>query len=174
MKSYAGIGSRDITSKEYDIIIKIAKIMAKSDWILYSGNADGSDIAFQEGSNGKCVIMLPWNDFNIDNYDYTFSRDYFILGKNKDALNSIDKYHPNPKALKSGGKALMARNYYQINGYKQYPKVSLVICCADERNGQIKGGTGQATRIAQKQRIPVINIRISGWKDKLFNFIMKK
>ena len=171
MKSYAGIGSRSITNKERKNIVSIAKIMAKADWLLYSGNADGADMSFQEGSDGKCVIMVPWKDFNIDNYDFTFSRDYFVVGDSKDGLNSIKKYHPNPEALSYGGKALMARNYHQINGYKGYPKVSLVICCADEIAGNFKGGTGQATRIAKKLNIPIINIRKPGWKDKLIKFL---
>ena len=171
MKSYAGIGSRNITDAERENIILVAKVMAKAGWLLYSGNADGADIAFQEGSDGKCVIMLPWLKFNQDKYDYTFSRDHFEVGETKDGEKSVEKFHPNPSALKRGGKSLMCRNYHQIYGYKHYPKVSVVICCANEKNGKVQGGTGQAVRIAQDSNIKIINIRASGWKDELRKLI---
>ena len=45
--SYAGIGSRDITNTEAVRIKTVAKQMARQNFILYSGNADGADIAFQ-------------------------------------------------------------------------------------------------------------------------------
>lgn len=141
------------------------------DWILYSGNAGGSDIAFQEGSGGKCVIMLPWDGFNIDEYDYEFSRDHFVLGYSNDGRRSVDKYHPNPSALSNGAKMLMSRNYHQIFGYRSYPRSSLVICCATERNGKVQGGTGQAVRMAEDYNIPIINIRNNGWKRKFMEII---
>ena len=56
MKYYAGIGTREITDKETTLILNLAKLMAKKDWVVYSGNADGSDITFQKGSDGKCVL----------------------------------------------------------------------------------------------------------------------
>lgn len=172
MKCYAGIGSREITNKEKKLIPKLAELMAEKNWVLYSGNSNGSDIAFQTGSNGKCVIMLPWNKFNIDNYDYKNSIDYFILGNEKESIESIEKYHPNPSALKYGGRALMARNYYQVMGYDKYLKVGLVICCANPlKNGEVEGGTGQAVRIALKNNIPVINIRTNNWKEELSKYI---
>lgn len=148
--------------------------MNKLNYVLYSGNANGSDVAFQEGSDGKCVIMLPWSGFNEDEYDYEFSRDYFVIGDEKEGIESVDKYHPNPSALKRGAKALMARNYYQINGYRKYPRVSLVVCCTDVKYGKVQGGTGQAVRIAEDLGIPIINIRADGWKDKFFEEIGMK
>ena len=171
IKAYAGIGSRDISDSERRNIIIIAKILAKSDYILYSGNASGSDIAFQEGSGGKCVVMLPWDGFNIEEYDYSYSRDYFVLGSSKMGLESVDKFHPNPPALSRGMRGLMARNYHQVAGYKEYPRVSLVVCCASvQRTGGVSGGTGQAVRIAQSMHVPVINIREYGWRDKLIEY----
>lgn len=46
MKSYAGIGSRDITPQEVLDIYKIANLL--KGYTLYSGNADGADISFQK------------------------------------------------------------------------------------------------------------------------------
>ena len=171
MKSYAGIGTRNINNEECKKIKIIAKIMNKQDYILYSGNANGSDIAFQEGSNGKCVIMLPWNNYNLDEYDYNFSRDHFVVGKTNEGLRSVDKFHPSSNKLSDGVKLLMARNYHQILGYKNYPRVNVVICCADRKYGKIIGGTGQAIRIAEHFKIPIINIRDKNWNSQFETLI---
>lgn len=174
MKSYAGIGSRDISEKEKLRIESISKLFSSKGYILYSGNADGTDLVFQKNCKGKCVIMLPWRSFNIEKYDYTKkAKDYLIIKemeykKSIKAFRSVDEFHPNPKALKTPGKLLMARNYYQIHGFGEYPRVELVICCADpSQKNIVKGGTGQAVRIAMSLNIPIINLREDGWYDKI-------
>lgn len=166
MLAYAGIGSRNITLAERQIIKRIAKQLSTK-FILYSGNAEGSDISFQEGSNGNCVVMLPYKGFNIKCFDYIKkSKEYFVL-KTDEAIESVKKFHPNPSSLNSWGFDLMVRNYFQINGYEEYEQVSFVVCCAKTKNGKVMGGTGQAVRIALSRNIPVINIREEGWKEKL-------
>lgn len=166
MLSYAGIGTREITEKEQDLIIGISNKLSKK-FIVYSGNAEGSDIAFQLGSNKQCVLFLPWASFNIEKYALHDSLDWYDMGHSQVGLESIDKYHPN-KNLSRGAKMMMARNYHQVVGWEKYPIVSFVICCADEDDeGNILGGTGQACRIAKDLVIPVINIRKKGWSEKL-------
>ena len=44
--TYAGIGSRSITEKETETILKVADSLSKK-FILFSGNSEGSDIAFE-------------------------------------------------------------------------------------------------------------------------------
>ena len=172
MLAYAGIGSRDITSKEEKLILKIADQLSKK-FICYSGNAPGSDQAFQNGSNSKCVIFLPWTTFESDKYDFLKALDVFDVGKNRTGLDSISKYHPNPN-LKYGVRMLMSRNYFQINGYQKYPRVSFIVCCASEDNeGNVLGGTGFACRIAKDLNIPIINVRYKGWRQKLTDVIKK-
>ena len=87
MISYAGIGSRHITTKEKHIITKIADKLSNS-FILYSGNAEGSDITFQEGSQGQCVIMLPWKSFNENQFHGSYL-DKCIVGDTPEGLASI-------------------------------------------------------------------------------------
>jgi hypothetical protein len=170
MLSYAGIGSRTITKDEEETIHKIADKLSKK-FVLYSGNAPGSDQAFQNGSNGKCVLFLPWASFESDKYDFYKALDFFDVGKSEEGMKSIEKYHPNPH-LKYGAKLCLARNYHQIHGYKMYPRVSFVICCADEDDkGNILGGTGFACRIAKELSIPIINIRQKDWKTRLSDVI---
>jgi hypothetical protein len=169
MIAYAGIGSRKITPEEENLIHKIAEKMASLGIIAYSGNAEGSDIAFQTGSNGNCVLLLPWKKFNNNAYDVTKALANYDVGKSPEGLATIAKYHPAPQNLSYGGKLMMGRNWHQIVGYDIFPKVSFVICCANENESGIIGGTGQACRIATDLGIPVFNIR-KDWdsqKDKL-------
>lgn len=170
MKAYAGIGSRSITPEENAKISTIAKMLSGLDYICYSGNANGSDIAFQNGSNGKCVIFLPWYSFNYESFhpSSTNCLDHHIVGTKSYGLKSVNEFHPRPGSLSDGARMLMARNYYQINGFDNYPVVDFVLCCANRDNvGNILGGTGQAVRIAKSLDIPIINIRDDGWEDDL-------
>ena len=160
MIAYAGIGSRKISEDDVAKISAVAKYLADRDVVLYSGNADGADITFQRNSDKKCVIYLPWLGFNQEKYDYCESFDYFVCGSTLEGLVSVDKYHPNPYALTIGGRSLMCRNHHQVFGFGQYPKVSIVVCCADrDAKGHETGGTGQACRIARDNGIPVLNTR---------------
>lgn len=163
MISYAGIGSRNITRQETLDIYEIADSL-RDKYVLYSGNADGADIAFQTGSNGNCILWLPWKNFNKNKYwEPALNR---IAGSSKLAEESVDKYHPAPYNLSYGARKMIARNYHQIMGIREYPVVSFVICCADYDENGIKGGTGQACRIAQKREIPIYNLRELG-KEKI-------
>jgi len=58
----------------------------------------------------------------------------------------------------------MARNYRQIMGVGKYPMVKCVICCANPTKDGVKGGTGQAVRIAKSISVPVFNVRDPMWK----------
>lgn len=166
MLTYAGVGSRSITEKEAICIEKIANKLSKK-FVLFSGNAPGADQSFQIGSNGNCVLFLPWAGFEEQNFDFLKVLDVFDLGKSGEGMESVGKFHPN-KNLTYGQKLMMSRNYHQIMGYKKYTKVSFVVFCANEdEKGNVDGGTGQAIRIARSQNIPTINIRISGWQKKL-------
>lgn len=162
MRSYAGIGSRQITRQETLDIYKIADFL-RDKYILYSGNADGADIAFQKGSCGNCILWLPWKNFNKNKY---WEPALKIIGDSDLAKESVDKYHPAPENLSSGARMMMARNYHQIMGGRDYPQVSFVICCSNYDENGVWGGTGQAVRIAKEKGIPVYNLRELG-KEKI-------
>lgn len=173
MNIYTGIGTRNIASREKDIIKDIAKQLSELNYICLSGNATGSDITFQNGSENKCVLMLPWKNFNSDHYNPKHALDCYIVGKEEKGLEAVKKFHPGFKYLKSGAKLLLTRNYYQIVGFDKYPKSEFVICCADrDSEGNIKGGTGHTAKIAMHYHVPIINIRDDEWKtqfDELIN-----
>jgi glycyl-tRNA synthetase alpha subunit len=115
--NYAGIGSRTITADEIVKIEKVASFLNEKDAILYSGNADGADITFQKYAK-SFVAYLPWSKFNYNSFDVSTNLNCLKVydSQTKDAFDSIDLFHPNPKALSPAARKLMARNYYQING----------------------------------------------------------
>lgn len=170
MITYAGIGSRTITPRETAIIKKVAFELSKKDFILFSGNAVGSDIAFQIGSQGKCVLFLPKQNYNNHQYNVNNSLDHYDLGDSELGKKAIS-LHPNKNSLGKYDIQYMCRNYHQVAGYAKYPPASLVICCATytivENKMQVSGGTGQAVRIANSKNIPIINIRDPDWLPKL-------
>ena len=172
MKAYAGIGSRDITIEERIKIAEVAEKLANFDYICYSGNASGADNAFQLNSKGKCVLYLPWDNFNFNVFRPIINDnclEYLTVGDCLEGVESVDEFHPNPDTLSQGVVKLMARNYYQIYGIEnRFPKVELVVCCADQDNlGNVLGGTGQAVRIAKHEGISIVNIRTKHWEDEL-------
>lgn len=169
MMYYTGIGSREITGEEAHKIRVISKKLS-SKYIVYSGNAEGSDITFQEGSGGKCVIFLPWLSFNTDVYNINNSIAYFDVGNTTVGKEYAMKHHDSYGTLTQGGKRLMCRNSHQILGYKDYPRTSFVVYCAKEIGGVPKGGTAQAVKIARSLGIPTFNIR-NNEIEKLSNYL---
>ena len=111
--------------------------------------------------------MLPWKGFNKQGYNPADALGWFEVGQTPEGLESVSEYHPNPFGLSRGARSMMCRNYHQIHGYGDLPMVSFVVCCADSSGLGVKGGTGQAVRIARDLDIPVINIREDRWQDKL-------
>ena len=162
MFSYAGIGSRDITSSEESRISKISSYLHSIGYILYSGNAEGSDFAFQKSCQ-LGVSFLPWPGFN----KHLASPVIHCSDISKDAYDSVDKFHPNPFSLSSGARKMMARNYQQVFGIGNLPRVSFVVFCANEKNGIVSGGTGQAVRIARSVGIECVNVRGNDWRTFL-------
>jgi len=92
MLTYAGIGSRNISSHEQKEILGIAHKLSKK-FVCYSGNANGADITFQTGSDNRCVIFMPWEQFNVANYNIEASLESYIVEDEK-SLASVDQYHP--------------------------------------------------------------------------------
>lgn len=163
LHSYSGIGSRNISPKESKRISLVSDYLFNLGYVLYSGHADGSDISFEQNCQGFGVSFLPWDGFNKNLISDTIK----VSQISKEAYDSVSKFHPNSKALSSGVLKLMARNYHQVCGIGSLPVVDFVIFCADVKNGNVLGGTGQAVRIAKNLNIPCINLRSSDWKEQI-------
>jgi len=183
---YTGVGSRDITKEEYDLLSTIASRMAELGYILRSGGAKGSDSAFQEGAcridQRLTEIWLPWENFNIklqekypdctynvfmSLYEYNIARKEFItLGIIPWFDNMGEKEaHLHKEGWIAPAKKLHARNYYQVTGKDCLSKVC--IYAAEEVNGEVKGGTRSAVFLSRYYGIPTFNIRIKEQKEEV-------
>lgn len=159
-KIYAGIGSRTTSLEIQSLMGDIAIILAKNDFILRSGGADGADSAFEIGcnhANGNKEIYLPWKGFNDNQSE--------LVGVCDKALELASKYHPAWKApLPRSVRALLARNGYQVLGVDLNTPADFVICYTNDgasshtERTKNTGGTGQAISIADAYKIPIFNL----------------
>lgn len=152
---YAGIGSRETPDHICREMTLLAARLEKLGWWLRSGNARGADQAFACGVETNAQIWLPWS-----NFEHSFQRTrpqhkYRLLVHDDEAIASIDEFHPRPESLSSAGQAFMARNYRQVIG-RDEPNSEFIFCWTKE--GKPAGGTAQAIRIADKHKIPIINM----------------
>lgn len=156
--TYAGIGSRRTPLYIQIIMTGMARWLEENGFTLHSGAAEGADQAFEKGAGDNKKIFIPWGGFN----DHS-SRYYLTLEDPGNSCFEIaEKYHPSWNNLKPGAKKLMARNSQQILGMDCTEPVDFVVCWTPE--GKVKGGTGQALRIAYDYEIPVINLGKEGWE----------
>jgi len=151
---YSGIGSRTISDEMYTLCKDVATILADHGWILRSGGADGADSAFEAGCDligGKKEIYLPWKGFNGNNSP--------LFTVSKEAYDYAKKFHPAYSRLAQGASKLIARDTYQVLGGDLKSPSRIVVYCAEKlKTGEVKGGTGQAVRIAEHYNIPTFNI----------------
>lgn len=158
VKHYAGIGSRKCKSNVIllDKFTQVASILAKLDFILRSGHADGSDIAFEKGCiavGGHSEIYLPWRGFNDSgSYLFKINEKAYVLAK---------QVVPHWSNLSGSHKHLHARNAHQVLGYDLETPSKFVICWTP--GGRIEGGTATAIRIAGLYGIPVFNLGLPLW-----------
>lgn len=152
---YAGVGARSAPQE----ILDRAKVAAFQFYCLgyklRSGGADGCDKAFEEGHDkGE-------RKYKKVNKEIYFARD----GQRKDCLNIAKEVHPNWNACSDHAKLLHARNCLQILGKDLLTPVDFVLCWTE--NGESKGGTRTAIKIAEKFGIPVYNFGSSDCKEIL-------
>lgn len=165
---YAGIGSRETPKEVLQCFGDIARYLAKNNFILRSGGANGADHWFEKGcdlKNGEKEIYLPWSRFNGSNSN-------LVLNDLK-AYEIAKKFYPYWNNLKDGTKKLQARNSYQVLGYDLNTPSDFIICYT--KNGKGQGGTGQAIRIAKYYNIKIFDCggykNISNFKEDLWNYL---
>lgn len=162
MKYYAGIGSRETPIDIQKEMGEIAKALAKLEYILRSGGAEGADSSFDLKTN-PARIYLPWNGFNGL---YADNIRYIIPPIN---LEYVNTYHDDGESLSEAAKKLMSRNTYQVLGDDLATPVEFVVCWT--LFGKPKGGTKQAMRIAKDLHIPIYNLYNETDKKKLWDKI---
>lgn len=166
MKYYTGIGSRDTPEKFRMIMRNTAEFLEEKGYILRSGGARGADSFFEEGASPAArKIYLPYDGFEKK---YENGKDYVIPEYND---YYTKKLHPKPNSLSEKGRLFMARNAYQVLGDDLKTNTNFILCWTP--NGDIRGGTAQAIRIAKLYRIPVFNFATQMQEIKYYlnNFI---
>lgn len=152
---YTGIGSRKISQEGYNLLREIGMILGRSQWILRSGGAEGSDSAFEEGCDivkGKKEVYLPWRGFR--------GKQGIIYRETPEMVEIIHQNHPNPGSLTRSARKLIGRDYLEImGGYEE--KSDVVIYWTDKESG----GTIYTVNLARKLGIPVYNVYLNQEKD---------
>jgi len=154
---YCGIGSRQTPPEVQKEIREIAKRLSRAGWTLRSGFAEGADEAFEQGhGKGLKEIYLPWPKFR----DHPSTLVKFDQETMKRAYEIAEKYHPAWEKCNSSARKMHSRNVFQVLGHTFDKPVEYVICWTPD--GGPSGGTGQAMRIADALRIPILNIYHEG------------
>ena len=154
---YAGIGSRTTPDDQRCRMADIAAGLAKQGWTLRSGGAPGADTAFEWGCDqvqGTKEIYLA--ERMMSRNTCLASSVPYSSEQQAAALDLASRLHPAWHKCSDYARALHARNGYQILGIDLNEPVEMVICWTPE--GKVTGGTGQAMRLAQILKIPILNL----------------
>ena len=154
MKYYAGIGSREAPSAILLAMTDIAILLEQNGFILRSGHAKGSDMAFEAG------IQLAANKEIFSRYVNTCEEAKAIAASIHPAWHNCSDY----------AKGCHGRNIYQVLGRDLKTPVSFVICWTPE--GKEIGGTRTAIILAKKHKIPVYNLALEN-PSPIYAFVQR-
>ena len=157
-KTYAGIGSRQLSREEWELCYRTGRWLASEGWTLRTGACSGADQAFAEGAlslGGNVVLCLPWPSYEFKWVEPARGQGatrQLLQFWDTDAFESVDKYHPNPSVLSDAVRKLHARNHLIVA-----PSKFVVAFPKPGKRGGL-GGTGQGIRIAADLGIHVIRL----------------
>lgn len=143
------IGTRYPSQKQTEAVVELIHSLNDSD-IVMSGCAIGIDCIALKTAKERGLLTVgnvPFKGYNQHIQQYC-DKVYIFDDSMKDAIKSVEQYHPNVKALSQIVFKLMARNYMIIE-----PANSVYAFPAKDRFGGY-GGTGQGIRIANDLNIP--------------------
>lgn len=155
--SVAIIGSRRITEKQFDYLVKVGEAFARRGWVVRTGCADGADHAGMTGTRNVnpdlLHLFLPWSTYNKGYQEETDTVTIYDEKQHQEWAKSVSIFHPAPDKLKQGAFKLMARNYGIImHGTPVDVVVAFPISDTDV------GGTGQGMRLAKEYEIPLYTV----------------
>lgn len=188
-KSYAGVGSRKITSNQSLMVSRASFALALMGYKANTGRAIGTDLSVEFGVIAAVSYLrqldpsiklsdylscyLPWDGFNGKRVS-----DGYIVPAGNRHIEYSKSFHPDWSALKNSGKLLMGRNACQVLEENLSSPVSFLLGLTPDGAISAKetthktGGTGQAIRIADANSVPIFNLmrpdhqaRIMGWVD---------
>jgi len=163
---YAGVGSRRTPHHIFDIMVRVGKKLAKTNYVLRSGGASGADTAFAFGCS------------EVQGLKEIFYADDATPAARQELEKHLEPSHL--AALRRGGWLdLHARNCMQVLGQNLNTPVKFVLCWTSDgattkqECTKATGGTGTAIKIANHYNIPVFNLqkadhlkRIQTWLNK--------
>ena len=142
---YAGIGSRSTPEPVLETMRNLAAVLARQDYMLRSGGAQGADKAFEAGCDAAGGSKRIFKSADARGWAY------------EEADRHIPANRPPFEHWKPYVRGLIARNMMQILGRNGDQPASFVLCWtqADVADG---GGTGYAIRCARAHHVPVYNM----------------
>ena len=170
MKFIAGIGSRETPPNILEEMKKIGQHCQKIKVVIRSGHADGADWAFEQGAQDFCIAYIPWKDFNTH---LQSKARLWVPTFSDELMKTVSRFHPAPEKLTYGVQRIMARNACQILGRDLKEPSECVVCWTPD--GKDSGGTGQALRIAEHHKIPILNMYHEEWNTaaKVIDYLDK-
>lgn len=161
-KIFTGIGSRRTPKNILELITEASHALCIRGFTLRSGHSAGADLAFESQYiyKGISEIYLPWKGFGGSSSS--------LFNVSKEAMDSVNEFHPAPDALTIQSRKLLARNYHQLFGYNGV-KSDFVICWTNR--GVIEGGTGHTLRMAEYYNIPIFNFGKEKDIELFFNLL---
>lgn len=154
---YTGVGSRQIPQSQEHFLEKLGAHLCYVGWILRSGHANGSDMAFERGSDSRTPtrkqIFLPWSGFNSAPKRDPLFHDRPPL----EAFVIASRIHPAWNKCTDAVRKLHARNVLQVLGPDlKNPEPSRFLVCWT-LDGEASGGTRTAIKVAEANNVPVFN-----------------
>lgn len=146
----AGIGSRETPPEVLRTLTYAGSALAMQGHRGSSGGAKGADAAFEAGYINTPQLLTSWR----------------AQQSTPAALELASRYHPAWDRCSEYAKMLHARNGFIVLGADLNSPVDAIICWTV--GGQIKGGTGQALRIALDWHIPVFNLAVTPLEEMWF------
>ncbi len=175
INTYTGVGSRNISTAERELILGVAAYLSERGYTCRSGKAAGADEAFAIGAVGagyhRLVNYVPWKGFrNLEMGGDFYDR--LLDDFNYDMCYTLaEKIHPAWHRCSPAARRLHARNILQVLGDDcSTPSLFLLACSDEDLLGDVKGGTRTAWMCAKEHNVPVFNIR-GRTKKELWAFI---
>lgn len=181
---YSGVGSRfGVPPKIEILMVDLGAVFAENGFILRSGFAKTSDIAFQEGHEKVRIdnmeIYLPYEGFNRSKTQHLKNKGFLVTDENilKDAQQIASTLHPKWKSLDEYEKKFHTRNVFQVLGKTLDIQSDFVVCYTPDgaettKETSIKtGGTATCIRLGDRLEIPVFNLKRPDALDRLDKFL---
>lgn len=185
---WTGVGTRPKNMPSPSVMqskmTEIAAVITEAGGWCRSGDADGSDLAWENGCNGHADVYLPWKS-KKNRTSPPANRIIFteldkehqarLISEMTKALKpSLTEGHFNAIMNNSNYKKLHARNVCQILGHesKFVPSRFLLFCAEPISTIKWKGGTNTAVQVARRYKVPYFNLWTMDWTE-LDKFLQK-